>query len=69
MDARQMRKVILYEALWEHEAGLYLKESNGTLAEDIALAIDQDDGVASKAQIARYRRVLQQMVKEAEAKI
>jgi hypothetical protein len=68
MDARKMRKVILYEALFEHEAGLFLKESNGTLLEDIGHAIDRD-GPATKAQIARYRRVLQQMVEEAEAKI
>ena len=67
MDAREMKKHILFEALLEHQSGLYLRESNGTLASDIGMTIDAD--TASKAQIARYRRVLQQMIDVAESKV
>jgi hypothetical protein len=67
MDAREMKKHILFEALLNHESDLYLKESNGTLASDIGMTIDAD--TASKAQIARYRKVLQQMIDVAESKI
>tara|TARA_R100001443_G_scaffold107039_1_gene116679 strand:- start:924 stop:1127 length:204 start_codon:yes stop_codon:yes gene_type:complete len=67
MDAREMKKHILFEALLEHQSALYLKESNGTLASDIGMTIDAD--TASKAQIARYRRVLQQMIDVAESKV
>ena len=67
MDAREMKKHILFEALLNHESDLYLKESNGTLASDIGFTIDVD--VASKAQIARYRKVLRQMLDNAENKL
>jgi hypothetical protein len=67
LDSRKMKKYILYEALLEHESGLYLKESNGTLASDIGWTIDVD--IATEAQIARYRKNLRKMVENAESKL
>jgi len=67
MNAREMKKHILFQALIDHESNLYLQESNETLASDIGFTLDVDS--ASPAQIARYRKVLRQMIDSAESKI
>jgi len=64
MDARKMKKVIQYEALSELKSKL-LNEGLANEGLTIGEMIDKDR--ASFAQIRRFQKVLDEMIKDAEA--
>jgi hypothetical protein len=63
MDARQMKKVIQYEAL------IALRTNIGNLDNYTELGPMLDQDKITVAQVLRFRKVLDEMIKNAESKI
>jgi len=66
MDKRQMRKVIQIEALTRFSNYVKNQEFPEVI---IGLVIDRDYDSVSRAQIRRFKQVLEEMIDNAESKL
>ena len=70
MDAREMKKQILFDALDQYDARQKEGEGLGIGPRNIIARItDRNPEDVTKAMIKRFRKVLTQMLEDAESKI
>ncbi len=66
MDRREMRKVILVDALEEYQRSPF---NEWVKKKRIAVLLDKEPEHVTQAQIRRYDNLLQEMVENAESKL
>ena len=71
MDAREMKKQILYDALYRYQDSIERPLSFRGLGvrNTLGVILDRDPADVSKSQISRFEKVLKKMLDDAESKI